>query len=220
MQDVTVVRLGRRSPRDRTTPNPFYLLDGSDSGKRRLLNPFVSWVITACSRVCQFQALTTTTRSLWAVTKSWGSPPRRPDQPSNAKLSTTSIPCDLHLCISCILHFFRQNGYVHCASNKSHIKHWQTPLVPALGSFLKKKLFFRNEEKISQNTIDPCSLQCNSKVMKCCENRFKLLKPLLKLPMFTSQFEKFQTASVKIWPEGISKLECMNYMEALVQFWL
>ena len=180
----------------------------------------MSWVITACSRVCQFQALTTTTRSLWAVTKSWGSPPRRPDQPSNAKLSTTSIPCDLHLCISCILHFFRQNGYVHCASNKSHIKHWQTPLVPACGSFLQM-IFFRNKEKISQNTIDPCSLQCNSKVMKCCENRFKLLKPLLKLPMFTLQFEKFQTASVKIWPEGISKLECLNYMEALlVQLWL
>ena len=34
VQDVTVVRLGRRSPRDRTTPNPFYLLDGSDSGKQ------------------------------------------------------------------------------------------------------------------------------------------------------------------------------------------
>ena len=42
VQDVRVVRLRRSSPRDRTTPNPFYLLDGTDSGKRRLLNPFVS----------------------------------------------------------------------------------------------------------------------------------------------------------------------------------
>ena len=64
--------------------------------------------------------------------------------------------------------------------------------------FFKRTLFFPQKGKISQNTIDPCPLQCNSKVMKCCENRFKLLKPLLKLPMFTSQFEKFQTASVKI----------------------
>ena len=160
MQDVTVVRLGRSSLRDRTTPNPFYLLDGSDSGKRRLLNPFVSWVITACSRVWQFQALTTTTRSLWAVTKSWGSPPRRPDQPSNAKLSATSIPCDLHLCISCILHFFRQNGYLHCASNKSHIKHWQTPLVPTLGSFLKKSYFSATRKKYLKTRLIPAL--CNA----------------------------------------------------------
>ena len=85
--------------------------------------------------------------------------------------------------------------------------------------FFKRKLFFPQQGKISQNTIDPCPLQCNSKVMKCCENRFKLLKPLLKLPMFTSQFEKFQTASVKIWPEGISKLECMKFMNYVSYIW-
>ena len=90
VQDVTVVRLGRSSPRDRTTPNPFYLLDGSDSGKRRLLNPFVSWVITACSRVWQFQALTTTTtRSLWEVTKSWDH--RRDDQTNLPKQSCRQL---------------------------------------------------------------------------------------------------------------------------------